>query len=57
MAVRYNFRETEAKWQRIWEERKAFQVSEDLSSLAGSEGVRFDDREGDVAGHGFVTVR
>lgn len=29
MAVRYNFRETEAKWQRIWEETKAFQVSED----------------------------
>jgi leucyl-tRNA synthetase len=29
MAARYNFRETEAKWQRIWEETKAFQVSED----------------------------
>src|SRR5262249_18434330 len=29
MAARYNFRETEAKWQRIWEDSKAFQVSED----------------------------
>ena len=29
MAARYNFRETEAKWQRIWEETKAFQVGED----------------------------
>jgi len=29
MAARYNFRETEAKWQRIWEDTKAFQVSED----------------------------
>ncbi len=29
MAVRYNFNETEAKWQRIWEETKAFQVDED----------------------------
>ncbi len=29
MAVRYNFRETEAKWQRIWEDRKSFEVSED----------------------------
>ncbi len=29
MAARYNFRETEAKWQRIWEEAKAFQVRED----------------------------
>ncbi len=29
MAARYNFHETEAKWQRIWEETKAFQVGED----------------------------
>ncbi|HEY7610834.1 MAG TPA: leucine--tRNA ligase [Alphaproteobacteria bacterium] len=29
MAARYNFRETEAKWQRLWEEKKAFQVGED----------------------------
>src|SRR6266566_4071128 len=26
---RYPFREVEAKWQRIWEERKQFQVTED----------------------------
>ena len=29
MAVRYNFRETEAKWQRIWDESQAFRVTED----------------------------
>jgi leucyl-tRNA synthetase len=29
MAARYNFRETEAKWQLTWEETKAFQVNED----------------------------
>ncbi len=29
MAARYNFRETEAKWQRIWEESRAFEVNED----------------------------
>ncbi len=27
--ARYNFSETEAKWQRIWEDSKAFQVTED----------------------------
>jgi leucyl-tRNA synthetase len=29
--ARYNFRETEAKWQKIWEERDAFRATEDLS--------------------------
>jgi leucyl-tRNA synthetase len=29
--ARYNFRETEAKWQRIWEERGCFRATEDLS--------------------------
>jgi leucyl-tRNA synthetase len=29
MAARYNFRETEVKWQRLWEDKKAFEVSED----------------------------
>ena len=29
MARRYDFKTVEAKWQRIWEERKAFRVTED----------------------------
>jgi leucyl-tRNA synthetase len=28
--ARYNFRETEAKWQKIWEERGCFRATEDL---------------------------
>ena len=28
---RYNFKETEAKWQSVWEDKKSFQVTEDLS--------------------------
>ncbi len=31
MAVPYNHHEVEAKWQRIWDEEKAFQTSEDYS--------------------------
>ncbi|MFQ5657435.1 MAG: class I tRNA ligase family protein, partial [Candidatus Methylomirabilales bacterium] len=31
MARRYNFKAVEGKWQRIWEERKAFRVTEDAS--------------------------
>ena len=31
MAERYNIRETESKWRRIWSERKCFEVTEDLS--------------------------
>ena len=29
--ARYNFRETEAKWQKIWAERDSFRATEDLS--------------------------
>ena len=29
--ARYNFRETEAKWQTIWAERDSFRATEDLS--------------------------
>ena len=29
--ARYNFRETEAKWQKIWDEQKTFAAAEDLS--------------------------
>ena len=28
---RYNIRETEAKWQKIWDESQAFEVTEDTS--------------------------
>ncbi len=31
MAERYNIRETESKWRRIWSERKCFEVTEDPS--------------------------
>jgi leucyl-tRNA synthetase len=29
--ARYNFKETEAKWQRIWTEKRCFNVTEDAS--------------------------
>jgi len=29
LMARYNFRETEAKWQRVWEERNAFRATEE----------------------------
>lgn len=31
MDIRYNIKETEKKWQQIWDERKCFEVSEDTS--------------------------
>ena len=31
MAVPYNHREVETKWQEIWDDEKAFQTSEDYS--------------------------
>lgn len=31
MAERYNIRETEEKWRKVWEDRKTFEVSEDTS--------------------------
>ena len=31
MAVPYNHREVETKWQRIWDDEKAFKTSDDYS--------------------------